>query len=80
VVTRCISTPVAAKQAQEQAGYARKLRHSPAVGLDVSAQLMAAHVFAAGAREVHHTVSPYLLELRDRAYAHSELDGEGIQL
>jgi hypothetical protein len=33
-----------------------------------------------GAHEVHHTVPRCLLSLRDRADAHPEFDGEGIQL
>jgi len=35
---------------------------------------------AGEAHEVHHTVPRCLLSLRDRADAHQELDGEGLQL
>jgi hypothetical protein len=41
---------------------------------------MAAHASMEGAQEVHHTVPQCLLKLRDRADAHQEFDGEGIQL
>ena len=42
---------------------------------------MAAHVPArSGRQEVHHAVPRCLLRLRDRADAHQEFDGEGIQL
>ena len=41
---------------------------------------MAAHASMGGAQEVHHTVPQCLLNLRDRADAHQEFDGEGIQL
>ncbi len=40
---------------------------------------MAARVPASG-QEVHHAVPRCLLRLRDRADAHQEFDGEGIQL
>lgn len=41
---------------------------------------MAAHSSASGAQEVHHAVPQCLLRPRDRAGAHQEFDGEGIQL
>ena len=41
---------------------------------------MAAHVPASGPQELHHRVPQCLLRLRDRADAHPELDGEGLQL
>ena len=41
---------------------------------------MAAHVPASGRQELHHSVPQCLLRLRDRADAHPELDGEGLQL
>ncbi len=42
---------------------------------------MAAQVPASGRQEeIHHPVPRCLLRLRDRADAHPELDGEGIQL
>jgi len=43
---------------------------------------MAAPASAEGVQEgeVHHTVPQYLLRLRDRADAHPQLDGEGLQL
>jgi hypothetical protein len=42
---------------------------------------VAAHdTFAGEVREVHHSAPRCLLSLRDRADAHPEFDGEGIQL
>jgi hypothetical protein len=42
---------------------------------------MVAHdAFVSRAREVHYTVLQCLLQLRDKAEAHQEFDGEGIQL
>ena len=42
---------------------------------------MAAHTPArSGRQEIHHRVPQCLLRLRDRADAHEEYDGEGIQL
>ena len=41
---------------------------------------MAAPAPMRGAQEVHHAVPQCLLRLRDRADAHPELDGEGLQL
>jgi len=41
---------------------------------------MAAHVPASRQQELHHRVPQCLLRLRDRADAHQEFDGEGIQL
>lgn len=41
---------------------------------------MAAHASVRGAQEVHHAVPQCLLRLRDKADAHREFDGEGIQL
>ncbi len=41
---------------------------------------MAAHVPASGRQEAHYAVPQCLLQLRDRADAHREFDGEGIQL
>ena len=35
---------------------------------------------ASGRQEVHHSVPQCLLRLRDRADAHPQLDGEGLQL
>ncbi len=43
---------------------------------------MAAHdyIYASEAQEAHHAMPRCLLRLRDRADAHEEFDGEGIQL
>src|SRR4051812_37092079 len=41
---------------------------------------MAAHAPTSGRQELHHRVPQCLLRLRDRADAHPELDGEGLQL
>ena len=41
---------------------------------------MAAHVPASERQKLHHSVPQCLLGLRDRADAHPEFDGEGIQL
>src|SRR5215207_336615 len=41
---------------------------------------MAAPAHTRRAQEVHYAVPQCLLRLRDRADAHQELDGEGIQL
>jgi hypothetical protein len=41
---------------------------------------MAAPAPASEQKELHHTVPQCLLRLRDRADAHPELDGEGLQL
>jgi hypothetical protein len=41
---------------------------------------MAAYAPAARRHEVHHSVPRCLLRFRDRAAAHEEFDGEGVQL
>ena len=41
---------------------------------------MAAQIPASRRQEVHHPVPQCLLRLRDRADAHPDLDGEGLQL
>ena len=41
---------------------------------------MAAHASASGRQELHHRVPQCLLGLRERANAHQEFDGEGLQL
>lgn len=41
---------------------------------------MATHAPTSERQEVHHSVPQCLLRLRDRADAHHEFDGEGLQL